>query len=286
MKRGQGKIAALFLLPYLLIFGVFRLIPSVGGLVISFFQWNIISTAHFYGIGNFAKLFKDHFFYIALENTLILMVIATPVLLIISLFLAVLFNQKLHFRNAARAISIIPYVLIPAAVGIIWNWMYENNFGILNYYIRIMGLSPVGWLTDKHMALLSVAIVIIWSYLGYNTILFLAGLQGIPRDLYEAAMIDGATKWQSFARVTLPLLKPVTSMVATLTLINTVQVFDQIFVMTNGGPGTATMTLIQYMYTSAFQNYDTGYGAALEIAVLVVLVILINIQSKLFRVEE
>lgn len=286
MKKGQGKIAALFLLPYLLIFVIFRFIPSVAGIVISLFKWNLVGTAKFAGLANFQKLFTDRFFYISLENTFVFFLLTLPPLLIFSLLLAVLLNQKLKLRNAARAISIIPYVLIPAVVGIMWNWMYDNNFGILNYYLKAMGLRGVEWLTNEKTALISVAIVVVWSYIGYNTVLFLAGLQGISRELYEASMIDGATKMQTFFKVTLPLLRPVTSMVTTLTLINTVQVFDQIYVMTNGGPGTSTLTLVQYLYNSAFQNYDIGYGAALEIAILVILILLIKLQNKLIKVEE
>lgn len=286
MRKGQGKIAALFLFPYLFIFIIFRFAPSVAGIFISFFKWNLIGTARYYGLANFQKLISDRFFYISLQNTLLFFVLTLPPLVILSILLAVLLNQKLRLRNAARATSIIPYVLIPAVVGIMWNWMYDNNFGILNYYLKAMGFRPVEWLTNQRSALTSVAIVIIWSYLGYNTVLFLAGLQGISRELYEASMIDGATRMQAFFKITLPLLKPVTSMVTTLTLINIVQVFDQIFVMTNGGPGTATLTLVQYLYNSAFQNYDIGYGAAIEIAILIILIILIQVQNKLIKVED
>jgi multiple sugar transport system permease protein len=209
-----------------------------------------------------------------------------PALVVFSLLLAVLLNQKLRFRNSVRTISIIPYVLIPAVVGIIWNWLYDNNFGILNYYLKAIGLSPVEWLTNEKWALFSVAIVTVWSYLGYNMILYLAGLQDISADLYEASKIDGANKWQTFFNITLPLLKPITSMVITLTFINTIQVFDQIFVMTNGGPGTSTLTLVQYLYGTAFQNYNLGYGSTLGIAILVILVVLVQIQNRLLKLED
>lgn len=164
--------------------------------------------------------------------------------------------------------------------------MYDNNFGILNYYIKKLGGPQIQWLTDEKLALISVSIVVVWSFIGYNTVLFLAGLQGIPRDLYEASMIDGATKTQTFFRITLPMLKPIASMIITLTLINTVQLFDQIFVMTNGGPGTSTLTMVQYLYTSAFQNYEMGYGSAIEVVVLIILVLLIKLQNKIIRVDE
>ncbi len=276
----------MFLLPYLLVFLVFRFGPSVAGLFIGFMKWNIIGDASFAGLSNFKKLFADPIFFTSLKNTLLFLVMALPPLIIFSLLLAVLLNQKLKFRNAVRTISIMPYVLIPAVVGIIWNWLYDNNFGILNYYLKLLGLSPVEWLTNEKYALFSVAIVTVWSFLGYNMILYLAGLQDISKDLYEASEIDGATKLQTFMKITLPLLKPITSMIVTLTLINTIQVFDQIFVMTNGGPGTATLTLVQYLYGTAFQNYNLGYGSTLGIAILVILIVMVQIQSRLLRLDE
>lgn len=286
LKGSQGKIAALFLLPYMLVFTIFRLGPSIAGVFISFCKWDLAGSLSFVGLSNFARLFTDKNFHTSLWNTLVFFVLTLPPLIIFSLLLAMLLNQKMRFKNVGRVISIIPYVLIPAIVGIIWNWMYDNNFGILNYYIKLMGGNPVHWLTNEKTALISVAVVVVWSFIGYNTVLFLAGLQGIPRELYEASMIDGATKVQTFFRITWPMLMPITSMVVTLTLINTVQLFDQIFVMTNGGPGTSTLTMVQYLYTSAFQNYEMGYGSAIEVAVIVILVILIKLQGKIMKTDE
>jgi multiple sugar transport system permease protein len=285
MKK-QGKVAALFLLPYLLVFIVFRFGPSVAGLFVAFTKWNIVGKPTFAGLNNFTKMFHDPNFYIALKNTMVFLLMTLPPLVIFSLLLAVILNQKIRFRHAVRTISIIPYVLIPAVVGIIWNWLYDNNFGILNYYLKEIGLSPVDWLTNEKYALFSVAIVTVWSYLGYNMILYLAGLQDISKDLYEASKIDGASKIQTFTKITFPLLKPITSMIVTLTLINTIQVFDQIFVMTNGGPGTATLTLVQYLYGTAFQNYNLGYGSALGVAILVLLVVMVQIQSKFLKLDD
>lgn len=286
LKASQGKIAALFLLPYLIVFTVFRLGPSIAGIFISFCKWDLAGSLSFIGLGNFQRMLTDSNFHTSIINTLVFFVLTLPPLIILSLLLATFFNKKMHGRNVGRVVAIIPYVLIPAVVGIIWNWMYDNNFGILNFYLKKMGGSAVHWLTDERVALISVAVVIIWSFLGYNTILFLAGLQGIPKELYEASLIDGATRFQTFVKITLPLLKPTTSMVVTLTMVNTVQLFDQIYVMTNGGPGTSTLTMVQYLYTSAFQNYEMGYGSAIEVAVLIILVIMIFIQNKLLKVEE
>lgn len=259
----------------------------MAGLFVGFMKWNIVGTASFAGLNNFIKLFRDPIFlHIVKKTHWFFLLMTLPPLVVFSLLLAILLNQKLRFRNAVRTISIIPYVLIPAVVGIIWNWLYDNNFGILNYYLKLVGLNPVEWLTNEKYALFSVAIVTVWSFLGYNMILYLAGLQDISKDLYEASEIDGANKYQTFLKITFPLLKPITSMIITLTLINTIQVFDQIFVMTNGGPGTATLTLVQYLYGTAFQNYNLGYGSALGVAILAILIVMVQIQSKLLKLDD
>jgi multiple sugar transport system permease protein len=270
----------------MIVFTVFRLGPSIAGLFIGFMKWNIAGIPRFAGLENFKRLFTDQYFMISLWNTFKFFILTLPPLIIFSLLLALLLNQKMRFKSVGRVVSIIPFVLIPAVVGIIWTWMYDNNFGILNYYLKEMGQSKIQWLTSEKVALVSVAVVVIWTYLGYNMVLFLAGLQGIPHDLYEAAEIDGATKVQTFFKITCPLLKPVASMVITLTLVNTVQLFDQIYVMTAGGPGTSTLTMVQYLYTTAFQNYDLGYGSAIEVAILLILVVLIKLQNSILKVDE
>lgn len=286
MRRNQWKIAMVFLLPYLVIFSIFRFIPSVGGLVVSFFKWSLGGDPKFVGIDNYVNLAQDGSFYTSIRNTLSFFVLTVPVLVVASLLLAMLLNQKLAGRRVMRTISIIPYVLIPSIVGIMWNWMFDNNFGLLNYYIKKLGGSPIFWLTDERFALIAVSIVVVWTYIGYDMILFLAGLQGIPKETYEAAEVDGAGIFQVFWHITLPLLKPVTMMVSTLTLVNVVQLFDQIYVMTNGGPGTSTLTMVQYMYTSAFTNYELGYGSAIEVVILVLLMVLITVQNRIGNRER
>ena len=286
MRSSQWKIAMVFLLPYLLIFSIFRFVPSVGGLVVSFFKWSLGGDPKFIGIDNYVNLAQDGSFYTSIRNTLSFFVLTVPVLVVASLLLAMLLNQKLAGRRVMRTISIIPYVLIPSIVGIMWNWMFDNNFGLLNYYIKKLGGSPVFWLTDERFALIAVSIVVVWTYIGYDMVLFLAGLQGIPKETYEAAEVDGASTFQVFWHITLPLLKPVTMMVSTLTLVNVVQLFDQIYVMTNGGPGTSTLTMVQYMYTSAFTNYELGYGSAIEVVILVLLMVLITVQNRIGNRER
>ncbi len=285
-RKKQGKWAILFLAPYLIIFFLFRFGPSLAGIGLGFFKWGIVGNPVWKGIANYRKLFSDAMFYKALTNTLLFLLYTVPVLVILSLLVAVLLNNKLKFRNTVRALIIIPYILIPAVVGVIWNWLYDTNFGILNYYIKALGLRPVEWLTSERWALPSLAIVTIWSYIGYDVVLFLAGLQGISTELYEAAHIDGANGRQTFFGITLPLLKPITSMVITMTLINAIQVFDLIFVMTGGGPGSASLTLVQYLYNMAFQNYNLGYAGVISTVTMVLLIIIVGLQNGLFKERE
>jgi len=260
---------------------VFRFGPSLAGLAVSLTKWNIIGDPVFAGLHQFQRMLGDRLFYISLWNTAGFLLMTAPPLLALSLLLALLVNRRLHGRTLARTLVFVPYVLMPAVIGLVWNWLYESNFGLINYYLQQLGLPAVPWLIDQNTALLSVSISTVWWLVGYNMILYLAGLQDIPAELYESAQIDGAGPLATFFSLTLPLLAPATSVILTLTLINVIKLFDQIFVMTGGGPGVATLTLVQYMYTQAFQSFDLGYGSALGLVVLVVLVVLIGLQNRL-----
>lgn len=286
MKKRRGWTPWLFLAPYLIIFVIFRFVPSVAAIGISFTQWRIIGTPQFIGLTNYIALLKDSSFHKALVNNMLFLAVILPTLILLSLLLAVALNSKIRGRNAVRVIAIVPYVLIPAVVGIMWNWMFEANFGFFNYILHSIGLPKVGWLIDKRFALLSVSGVIVWSYLGYNMILYLAGLQGINSEVYEAAAIDGATGLQIFTRVTWPLLMPTTSLLVTLTIINVMQIYDQVVVMTAGGPSLATMTVIQYQYIAGFERFQLGYGATIGVATLLLLIVLVNVQKLFFRRTE
>lgn len=286
MRKHQGRIALLFLLPYFVFFVLFRFGPSVAGLLIGFTKWDIVGNPTFVGLQNYAAMFADPLFYTSLINTLLFLVVAGPILTIGSLLLALLVNLPCRGRNFTRSAIFTPYIIIPAVIGIIWNWIYETNFGILNYYLGLLHISKVGWLTDSRMALVSVALATVWWLMGYNMVLFLAGVQNIPHDLYEAARIDGAGRMQLLFHITLPMIKPVMSIVITMTMINIIQMFDQIYVMTGGGPGTATLTLVQYMYNKGFQSFQLGFSSAVSVIILFLLVTVVIIQSKVLNVKE
>lgn len=286
IKKNNPWIVALFLAPYLLIFFLFRFLPSIASVFISFTKWDIIGKPKFIGFDNFTRLFQDALFLKSMVNNLYFLLIALPCLMVLSLVVAVLLNQKIKGRNLVRSISVIPYVLIPSVVGIMWNWLYDNQNGLFNYLLRLMGKDRVLWLSTEKTALVSVAVVIIWSFLGYNMILFLAGLQGINTELYEASHIDGANRLQTFFKITLPLLKPTISLIITLTLINVVQIYDQVYVMTNGGPNYSTLTMIQYQFITGFEQRAMGYGSTVGVAVFTVLTVLIFIKGRFFREEK
>ena len=275
----------LFLLPYLVIFVLFRLGPTVAGVLVSFTSWKVVGDPSWVGTGNYQALFGDPLFATALGNTFVFLLMAAPATVVLGLLLALLLNRPLYGRALARTVIFAPYAVMFTVAGIIWNWMYDTNFGLVNQALGAIGLGRVPWLSSEQYALMAIAIIMVWWLTGYAMVLFLAGLQDIPRELHEAAMVDGATGAQQFRYVTLPLLAPTTLVVVMLVVINVFQIFDLVYVMTNGGPGTSTLTLVHYMYVSAFAQLKLGYGAAIAVVVFVILTGLAAVQTKLIRNE-
>jgi multiple sugar transport system permease protein len=272
MGKTQGRIAALFLAPYLCFFLVLRLGPTLVGLFASLTSWNIVGSPTYIGLRNFTTLAQDQTFAIAVKNTLYFLLLAGPALVVGSLLLAVMMNQKIPGKRLVRTAIFIPYAVMPAIVGVIWNWMDDPHFGLINYYLGKLGIAPIAWLADPTWAMPAIAIATVWWLAGYNMIIYLAGLQDIPDEVYEAATVDGARTFQMFWHITVPLLRPTTMIVTLLTAITLFQIFDQVLVMTGGGPGTSTLTIVQYLYVQAFQNFNLGYGAAVGVAIFVALV--------------
>lgn len=276
----------LFIAPYLIAFTLFRVGPAVGGFVISLTNWNLVTgTGRFVGPDNYARLANDPQFQQSLAQTIYFMVLTVPALVILGLALAVLVNQRLRGRSVGRTAIFMPYVVMSTVVGVIWLWILNTDVGILNYLLSFLGIGHIPWLSNESTAMPAIALTTIWWTVGFNMIIFLAGLQDIPAELEEAARVDGAGTWTTFRNITLPLLRPVMFVVVMLTLINTFEVFDQVFVMTGGGPGLSTLTVIQFMYYQAFQFFHVGYASAVAYVVLAVLVVLALIQRH-FLSEE
>ncbi|MCC7448691.1 MAG: sugar ABC transporter permease [Anaerolineae bacterium] len=284
--RWQRDITAyLFLAPYLILFTVFLLIPAVVGVYTSFTNWNIAGTPQFIGMKNYQTIFADRMFQQALVNTLYYVAITAIPLIVFGLLLALLLNQKLRGRSIVRTIIFLPYVVSVSAVGIVWVWLYHRNFGLINFYIQPLGINPpIDWLANVDTAMPAIALTTLWWTVNTNMIIYLAGLQDIPEELYEAARIDGAGSTQLFRHITIPMLMPVNAFIIPTTVIACWRVFGQTFVMTQGGPQGRTFVLAQYIYLTAFQNFRMGQAAAAAVILLVLTLIFTVIQLRAMRV--
>lgn len=269
----------LFILPNFIGFVLFMLVPIVMALMFSFTNYDVISQMDFLGFDNYVNLFQDDQFITSLFNTLWFALLYVPAAVILALLLAVLFNRQIRGIGIFRTFVFIPVITSMVAVSLIWSMLYEDNGGLLNMLLSAVGIPPVHWLTDTNMAMISIAIMSIWKGLGYNMTIFLAGLQGVPGELYEAATIDGANSVQKFFRITVPMIGPTTYFVTLMTLIGALQVFDQVFIMTSGGPVNATKTVAMYLYQFGFQFYKMGYACAAAYVLFILVFIVSVIQN-------
>jgi multiple sugar transport system permease protein len=284
-RRREALVAFAFLAPSLVVFLVFRHVPAVGGLVLGLFDWPVVGTPQFVGLANFLALFQDSIFWTALINTGVYTLLTVPVDVVLSLGLAVLLNQKLPGMRVFRLAFFIPFITSTAVVAVVWKAIYEEN-GAVNEVLRTLHLPTGDWLTDSRLALPAIALMAIWKHVGFNMLILLAGLQAIPGELEEAARIDGASSTQVFFRIVLPLLSPVLLLVIILTTIESFQVFDAAYVMTGGGPGQATTTLVYYVYNSAFVQLEMGYAAAMAFVLFVIILAVSLLQRRFVRGSE
>jgi multiple sugar transport system permease protein len=282
VKR-RNAWAYLMVTPYLVCVILFFVVPFVLAVPVSLTNWSIIGRPSFVGLNNYIRLFKDSSVLQALWNTVRYVLLQVPSLMVIGLGLALLLNMQLKGRTLARVIVVMPYVVNVVVMGIIWRWMFDPNFGIINYYLRRLGLEGSWWLTDTRTAMLSIVIANWWWSAGFNTVVYLAGLQGIPRELYEAAAVDGATGWVAFRHVTLPSLRPVTFYILLMDTITSFQLFGEPFVMTQGGPLGSTTTLTYKIYNSAFVELKLGYASAISVLFLAVIGVLVLLQSRVVK---
>jgi multiple sugar transport system permease protein len=282
LRRRQALIAYAFLAPSLIICLIFRHGPAIVGLILGLFDWSIVDPPRFIGLKNFIDLYNDPIFWRALWNTFYYTILSVPTDIILSLCLALALNRKLRGVWLFRLAYFTPVVTATAIVAIIWRWLYMPN-GLINGVLQQIGFLPIAWLSDPNWALPAIAIMAVWKHIGYNMLIFIAGLQAIPVEFEEAAHIDGANRWQVFRHITLPLLRPVFVLVTILTTISSFQVFDSAYVMTNGGPYYATTTLVYYIYSNAFDRYQMGYAAAIAFVLFIIILTVSLIQRYIFR---
>jgi multiple sugar transport system permease protein len=281
-RINEIALAYLFLLPTLLGLLFFSLGPVVAGFLVSFTNWNILLSPHWVGLTNYQALVDQDLPRKVLGNTFYYTIFNVPLNMALALGVALLLNQKLRFVALYRAVYFLPVVSSTVAASLIWAWLFSPNFGPINYFLEFVGIPGPPWLGSTRWAMPAVIIMSVWKGFGTNMLIFLAGLQGIPQEMMEAAMIDGANTWQRFWRVTWPLLSPTTFFVLVISCIASFQVFEQVFIMTDGGPAYATTVLGLFIYLNAFRYNNMGYAAA---AAYILFAIILTITLVQFRLQ-
>jgi raffinose/stachyose/melibiose transport system permease protein len=282
-------VQVLFILPALLIFGVFIVIPMMSSMYYSLTDWNGLDPKiTFIGMNNYRKLIDDAEVWIALKNTVVFAVLVTIFQNVLSLLLALLVDGSRWYYRYLRVVYLIPALLSALAIGYIWSYLYNPVFGIINTVLENIGLGALAqdWLGDPKWSMYSVVFTNVWQWAGITMIIYMAGLQAISADLYEAADMDGANKWQTFTRITFPLIAPAFTINIMISIIGSFKVFDIIYVMTKGGPGTTTESLAILLYKKAFNFNEMGYGTAIAVVMFLIILVISIFQLSILRRRE
>lgn len=283
-KNKENLAAYLFLLPALIGFIVFIVIPFVSSFLLSFTDWNFISGLSgikFIGLRNFEELFKDDWFTSSLINNIVFAITVVPISLILGLIMAVIIEKYVYGSNIMKVMIFMPYISSVVAIAVVWMVLLQPSYGPVNQFLISIGISsPPKWLADIKWALPTLIIISIWQGLGYYVIIYLGGLKSIPKDIYESADIDGASFWYKFFYITVPLVSPTTFFLGITGIIGSFKVFDLVSVLTAGGPGTSTTVLAYYIYKSAFQYRKIGYASAMSWIVFVIIFLITILQWK------
>ncbi len=284
-RRGLRRLgtALPFLLPSLVGVLVFLLLPVAIVLLLSFVKWNFLQPPRWAGLGNFVTIARYGHVFHALAVSAYYVLWNIPVQTVIALGLAMLLNRRLPGMGVFRALFVLPYMSTPVAMAVVWGWMFDAQSGLINHLLLAVGIHGPDWLGNQATALPAIAMISTWQYAGYNMLFFLAGLQTIPPALYEAASIDGASAWHQFRRITLPLLNPTMLFVLVTDVIGSFQVFDQVYVLTQGGPGSATTVINYQIYATGFQNFDVGSASAMSLLLFGVILLITFMQFRFFR---
>ena len=278
----ETLIAYSFIAPNFIGFAVFTLIPVIYAFVLAFMQWDGVNEMKFVGIQNFVRLFSDKNFIQAFWHTIVYVACNVPLTIVCSLALALLLNSKIFGRNFFRTVSFFPYVASLVAVAAVWNFLFNPSMGPVNQVLSSLGVENLPkWAAGKDTAMLTVILFSVWKNMGYYMVIFLAGLQGVNPELYEAASLDGANKWQQFCNVTLPQISPTTFFVTIMVVISSFKVYNEVYMITQGGPGTSTLVLVYQIYNEAFVGTpEYGYASAISMVLFLMVLIVTLIQFR------
>ncbi len=284
-RRGLAQFleALPFLTPTLIGFFVFIAGPVVAALILGFTQWDLLTPPKWLGLGNYSQMAQMPLFWKTVGNTFQYTVLYLVPGVTLPLLVAIFMNQKAKAITIYRSVFFLPVVTSTVAVALVWYWLYNPEFGLINYFLRLLGIKGPLWLASPRTAMPSIVIMSVWKGLGYTMVIYLAGLQGMPPELYEAAAIDGATRWRRHLHITLPLMTPTIFFVVVTTIMSSLQVFEQTYILTQGGPAYSTTTLSWYIYVQAFQWMHMGFGCALAYVLFFIIMVLTLIQFRLQR---
>ena len=285
--QGNARVAWLFLAPALALIAILFFLPVAAALVLSFTDFDIYAVgdfdnARFIGLQNYGRLLRDPIFWTALKNTLYFALVGGPLTVLVSLGAALLVNARLvRFKGLFRTIYFAPVVTTLVAVAVVWRYLLHARYGLLNYGMERIGLAPIDWLGDPTWSMPAIILLSVWKNFGYNMIIFIAGLQNIPDELYEAAHIDGAGSWHRFWHITVPMLGPTFVFVGVITMIGYFQLFAEPYVMTQGGPLKSTLSVVLLMYEEGFRWWRMGYAAAIAFILFLIILAATLIQLRL-----
>lgn len=275
--NNQNCAAWIFILPAILGTLIFIIVPVICSFGLSFAKWDLLNPIQFAGCQNYVELFKSHLFYKILNNTIVFALSTSILGVIIPLVLASILNSKIRGRDFYKTAYFLPFITPMVVVGIVWAWIFDPNIGLLNQVLHI----HINWLYDSKFAMPALIIVSVWKLIGYNMIIFLSSLSAISQSMFEAAKIDGANSFQTFKNVTVPLLSPTIFFVVIITAISSFQVFDLIYLMTQGGPFDSTNVLVYAIYKNAFEYFNVGRASAIAYVLFVIILVLTLIQWRL-----
>ena len=271
----------LFILPAVFGLAVFLIYPIISSFVISTFDWNILSKPVYTGLSNYKNLFTDEIFLASLTNTIKWVLFYVPLSILVSFVMALAMDMPVRGIGFFRTVFYIPVITPIICVALLFVWIYNKEFGILNYLLSLIGIKPVGWLNESSIAIFSIALMSIWKWAGYNMLILLAALQGIPESLYEAAEMDGVTPLKKVWYIKIPLLKPSFYFIIITSIIDAFQVFSEIYIMTKGGPGYSTYTISYYLWSNAFVYGQMGYACAMAVIMFIIIMTCTLIQNRL-----